>query len=250
MGVKIINEDTIELSILILLEQEYLELQQSILDEDPLESFMELFNYMDADINNVEKEFDGDMYTGYQVAIYDNDSSLEFIKLLEVDIQNGNEVYTLIANLEDLFTGFDTILRTEGLSLDELNSRTIKHMERHGIEMTMSFTMPYDIAKASSGDIEGNTVTINLFDLIMEDEDEITIVAIENGAISADTMLYIAGGISLIAAGAIAAIIIHNKKKQILPSSISNETITNNTTQKNTKEVDNNIDEVTNKSEE
>lgn len=224
MGVEVIDVDTVNLTLNLLAEEEYMDLQESIYDENPFEYFIELFTYIDANIEEIEEEIDGDKYIGYEIIVKDSDP-FDFIKLLEVDKKNGKEVYTLIVSLEDLFTGFDLGLQTEGLSIDEFDESTIRQMEYFGIEMVMSFTMPYNITEASNGDIKDRTLTVNLFELLSQGEDEIYIVANETSFISPNSILYIAGGITLVAAGAIAAIIINNKKKQIIPNNINNETI-------------------------
>jgi hypothetical protein len=222
IGVDIIDEDTVETTMTMLMEESYANLGGG---EDPFKDSLSEFEDMDADIKEIEEEYDGDTYVGYEITVYDEAYNQNFIdNYLYFDEEDGKEVYSLIMPLDDMYDQMDM-----GGYESSMGSYSPKDLEDMGIEMTMSFTFPYDISEASAGEVDGDTVTINIFELMDEEIDEVEVTAEESGSGLGSTLLYVAIAIVVIAGGAVAFIVIRNKKNNnVIPEDMDNEPYSNN----------------------
>lgn len=223
VGVKILDEETAETTMVLLIDEDLLEASGSS-SGDPFEEMLETFEDMDAKIEEIEEKIDGSTYVGYEIIIDDEDYNQNFIdSYLEVDKINGKETYTLTMDLEDMSSQMDMDEFTGGQG--DIDEFSVKQMKKNGVEVTMSITMPYNITDATFGDVSGKTVTIDIFELLMDGEEEVEIIATEGSSASSNILLYLAGGIVVLAGGAIAYIVIANKKKKSneIPETINNE---------------------------
>ncbi|MFV0395590.1 MAG: hypothetical protein ACK5LC_14590 [Coprobacillaceae bacterium] len=227
VGIDIIDDETATMTMTVLMEEELLD-DDTYGYGDPFEDLLETYEDMDADIEEIEEEFDGDTYIGYEITVDDEDAMEGFFDNLEVDDEDGKEVYTLTLDFEDMTSSMGDM--GSGYSSDYYDETSIKQMKKLGVEMEISITMPYNISDASYGDVDGKTVTIDLLELMVDGEDEIEIIAEEGGGsfLSGNTLLYAAIAIVVVAGGVIAFILVMNKKNKngAIPEDMNNEPIT------------------------
>ena len=129
---------------------------------------------------------------------------------INLDIKNGKAAFTMDT------TSLTSDIQDSGYDKDSL--------EAMGFKMTFTIEMPYPIKEASEGEIDGNSVTINLLDI---NNQKITITAEKDSS----TLLYIGIGIGIAAIALSSFIIIKKRKKAPEPSDKqkeNNETINNN----------------------
>lgn len=159
----------------------------------------------DYQIEEIEETIDGETWVGLSVT--------------------SNELYNMDA--KNILTKDGDIIKMK-LPMDELNNEindqgfgnledtgySIETLKSAGMEMNLVVEMPGKVT-ANAGEVNGNTVTIDLLDLIYENNiDYIEIEADLSQSGKGNTMLYIGIGAGIIVVLLIVGFVLKNKKKK------------------------------------
>lgn len=159
----------------------------------------------DYQIEEIEETIDGETWVGLSVT--------------------SNELYNMDA--QDILTKDGQVIKMK-IPMDELNKEineqgfselqgtgySIETLKNAGVEMNLILDMPGKVT-ANVGKVDGNTVTIDLLDLLNENNiDYIEIEADLTKSTNDQTMLYIGIGAGIIVVLLIIGLVVKNKKKK------------------------------------
>lgn len=197
-----------------MLFQEEIFTQYGASTDDFYSSIKEEEQFKDWEITETKETIDGGNYIGVILTSPKNSDMIkEMLDGLQVTEKDGKKTYTLMTSpgaldSEDFSSEFEGM----GYSIDQ--------MKKLGFEMTVSFQMPCDITESSVGEVDGDTVTIDLLALMNGDYDgqSLRIVAAEGGS-SSNLWLYLGIGVAVVAI--LAFIIIKKYNKKTIIDSVS-----------------------------
>lgn len=215
MNVKVVIEDENNASMV--MEAYYSKEMLDSYGADPDEAFGQLKSgkYEDWQTKDINKKIDGKEYVGVEMTAPAKECK-DILDNLTVDKKDNSKEYTFTMSSNNLNDFGDTeSLEGAGYSIEQMKSL--------GLEMTMTIEMPGKIESASLGEIDGNTVTIDLLDMANANVNNIEIVAKESTSANA-MYLYLAGGVAIVAIIAITMIIMKKKKASV--ENVATETVT------------------------
>lgn len=164
-----------------------------------------------GETKDIKETIDGEDYLGLSVTSSKKEIN-ELLDGLSTRDADGKKEYTLALTKEVLGEKMDP--GSMGGA-----QYSLKQMKDAGLEMTMTVQMPGKITEATVGNIKGNTITIDLLDIIDSNGTIATVTSLEGGTSNA-IYLYSAIGVGIVAILAIVYTIISRKKKKNTDSNV------------------------------
>lgn len=194
ININVLADGTAEMSMEVLMQEEMLD-SMNMSVEDLKKNIMESMDEEvknSSTVKNITRTYDNDKYVGLEIA-YD---------MKKNDAQNFANTITVKEDRITFLMDENAVGNVGSNDLGEIDTSQMK-----GVEFNLNITMPGKILEHNCGEVDGNTVKI---DLLTFQESKIEIIS---NISSNDNTLYIVGGIAIAAIIIVAAFIVWKKKK-------------------------------------
>lgn len=217
MNVEVQSDLTTKMNVEMLMEESLLtangenpdevvkQMKEEILSEDELK---------DAKVTPIEKTIDGSKWRGLSIDGMANAESEDSIKVKKETV-DGKEKITLTLPMNEMSEEMDpSYLSSMGYSVDQ--------MKKLGMEMNVTIKMP-GAATSNVGKVDGNTVTIDLLELLANNNTQDIVISSElsSGGFNM-TMILVIVAIVVVLGG----VVIFMKKKKKLSEEIVETSVT------------------------
>lgn len=165
----------------------------------------------DVEYKSVTRTIDGKEWVGVMAEGSTADLG-DISQYISKETINGKESLVLRMDMSELSSMTDT---------DGMEAYSIDQMKALGMEMTFSVTMPSHVV-ANMGNVDGNTVTIDLLDIMVNppQDDELVVSAVIGGN---NIMLYIGVGCAVVVAVVILVFVLKKKKNKAAKADVEAE---------------------------